>query len=305
MAEPGAQYRVRPARPAEIGRLREVEDEAGTMLAGLGLVDEALDVSFPLDELSRLVDDGQVWVGADAADRPVGMVIASVRDYVAYVEEMDVLPEHGRRGLGSRLLARVAGWAQERGYVAITLSTFRDVPWNGPFYRRNGFRDLRPDEWSPGMGAIRDIEARHGLRVNARVFMRRNLPRTDDRRGMQVRVARQTGRLAEVVAFYRDGLGLPEIDRFRGHAGYDGVMLELPATGAHLEFTATEHMRPPTAHPESLLVLYLGHRGAVDRVLTRLAADPVRSANPYWDEVGFTVVDPDGFRVVLTADSWR
>jgi catechol 2,3-dioxygenase-like lactoylglutathione lyase family enzyme len=122
---------------------------------------------------------------------------------------------------------------------------------------------------------------------------------------LQLRVARQSPRLHEVVAFYRDGLGLPEIDRFAGHAGYEGVMLDLPGTGAHLEFTATEHVPPPTAHVEDLLVLYLGDRQAVDRTLERLAVAPVPSANPYWDEVGVTVVDPDGFRVVLVADKWR
>ena len=71
-------------------------------------------------------------------------------------------------------------------------------------------------------------------------------------------MARQTGRLAEIVAFYRDGLGLRQIDHFAGHAGYDGVMLGLPATGAHLEFTATEHNSPPMPHIEDLLVLYVG-----------------------------------------------
>jgi len=123
--------------------------------------------------------------------------------------------------------------------------------------------------------------------------------------GLQVRVARQSPRLRAVVAFYRDGLGLPEVDRFTGHAGYSGVMLDLPGTGAHLEFTATDHVRPPTAHVEDLLVLYLGDRDAVDRTLRRLAVTPVPSANPYWDEVGVTVVDPDGFRIVLVADTWR
>ena len=130
-------------------------------------------------------------------------------------------------------------------------------------------------------------------------------PRTAPGVGLQVRVARQSRRLSEVVAFYRDGLGLPEVDRFAGHAGYDGVMLDLPGTGAHLEFTATDHIAPPTAHVESLLVLYLGDRGAVDRILSRLAVAAVPSANPYWDQVGVTVVDPDGFRVVLVADTWR
>ena len=74
-----------------------------------------------------------------------------------------------------RLLEGVCAWAQARGYPAATLSTFRDVPWNGPFYRNHGFRDLQPAEWTPGMRAIREKEARHGLCVPARVFMRREL----------------------------------------------------------------------------------------------------------------------------------
>jgi catechol 2,3-dioxygenase-like lactoylglutathione lyase family enzyme len=122
---------------------------------------------------------------------------------------------------------------------------------------------------------------------------------------MQVRIARQTGRLDEVVAFYRDGLGLPEIDRFADHDGYRGVMLDLPGTGAHLEFTASEHGRPPAPHVEGLLVLYVGSRPEADRLVARCGAHPVTSANPYWDTVGVTVTDPDGFRVVLVAGSWR
>jgi catechol 2,3-dioxygenase-like lactoylglutathione lyase family enzyme len=117
-------------------------------------------------------------------------------------------------------------------------------------------------------------------------------------------VARQTGRLSEVVAFYRDGLGLPEVGRFEEHAGYDGVMLGIPGTGAHLEFTATSHVAPPTAHVEGLLVLYLGDENAVQRVLGRLDVEPLPSANPYWDRVGVTVRDPDGFRVVLVPGGW-
>ena len=175
MDQPAGPYQIRLARPDEVPRLRAIEDEAGMSFAGLGLIDEALDVSFPLDDLACLVGMGQVWVGCLEDDLPVGMVIASVREEAVYVEEMDVLPEHGRRGLGARLLAGVCAWAQEQGYSAVTLSTFRDVPWNGPFYRRHGFRDLEPAEWTPGMRAIREQEVRHGLCVEARVFMRREL----------------------------------------------------------------------------------------------------------------------------------
>jgi len=81
-------------------------------------------------------------------------------------------------------------------------------------------------------------------------------------------------------------------------------MVDLPGTGAHLEFTATSHGAPQVAHPEDLLVLYLGSRAAVDAVLTRVGGTRVVAANPYWDRVGVTVSDPDGFRVVLVAGSW-
>lgn len=168
-------YRIRLARLDEIARIREIEDAAGSMFSGTGLIDEALDVSFPLDDLVHLVDKGQVWVACGDGDLPVGMVITSVREGAVYIEEMDVLPSHGRRGLGARLLTTVSDWARARGHLAITLSTFRDVPWNGPFYRKNGFRDLEPAEWTPGMQTIREQEAEHGLVVNSRVFMRRDL----------------------------------------------------------------------------------------------------------------------------------
>ena len=121
---------------------------------------------------------------------------------------------------------------------------------------------------------------------------------------MQVRVARHTQHLDEVVAFYRDGIGLPELGGFRGHDGYDGVFLDLPGTGAHLELTAGGEHGVPRPHPESLLVLYLGDADAVRAVAERLGRDPVAPANPYWARHALTFEDPDGFRVVLVPEPW-
>lgn len=121
---------------------------------------------------------------------------------------------------------------------------------------------------------------------------------------MQLRVARHTERLDELVRFYRDGLGLREVGGFHEHDGYDGVFLEVPSTGAHLELTAGGEHGAPAPHPESLLVFYLGDEETVRAVSSRLAVDPVRAANPYWDEHGVTFEDPDGFRVVLVPERW-
>jgi catechol 2,3-dioxygenase-like lactoylglutathione lyase family enzyme len=121
---------------------------------------------------------------------------------------------------------------------------------------------------------------------------------------MELRVARHTERLQEVVRFYRDGLGLTEIGGFRDHDGYDGVFLALPGSGAHLEFTAGGGHGAPSPHPESLLVLYLGDDAAVETVAARLGVRPVAPANPYWAQHGVTFEDPDGFRVVLVPARW-
>ena len=121
---------------------------------------------------------------------------------------------------------------------------------------------------------------------------------------MQLRVARHTDRLAEVVAFYRDGIGLREIGGFTDHDGYDGVFLEVPGTSAHLEFTTGGEHAAPAPHPESLLVLYLGDDEAVRAAAERLGVDPVAPANPYWAVHGLTFADPDGFRVVLAGERW-
>jgi len=122
---------------------------------------------------------------------------------------------------------------------------------------------------------------------------------------MQLRVARHTERFDEVVSFYREGIGLPELGGFDDHDGYRGAFLAIPGTGAHLEITAGGEHRAPTPHPESLLVLYLGDDEAVQRVAARLDLDPVPPANPYWAEHGLTFEDPDGFRVVLVPEHWE
>lgn len=116
---------------------------------------------------------------------------------------------------------------------------------------------------------------------------------------MQLRVARHTQRLQEVVGFYRDGIGLTEIGGFRNHGGYDGVFLAVPGTDAHLELTTSGGHGARAPHPESLLGLYLGADAAVQTVAARLGVDPVPPANSYWAEHRLTFEDPDGFRVVL------
>jgi len=123
-----------------------------------------------------------------------------------------------------------------------------------------------------------------------------------------LRVARPTDDLAAVVRFYRDGLGFEVLSEFRGHDGFDGVMLGRKAAAYHLEFThKSGHAagRAPTA--DNLLVFYLPDEAAWVAAVSRMRAagyEPVPAFNPYWDRAGRTFEDPDGYRVVLQNAPW-
>jgi len=119
----------------------------------------------------------------------------------------------------------------------------------------------------------------------------------------QVRIARHTAQLESVVAFYRDGLGLPELYRFVDHDGYDGVMLGLPGKALHLEFTQCAGGAPPSLPSgDDLLVLYIPDPAQLASWCERLELhghSPVTPKNPYWLHDAVTFEDPDGWCVVL------
>ncbi|MBW4721226.1 GNAT family N-acetyltransferase [Saccharothrix sp. SC076] len=108
-----------------------------------------------------------VWVAADPG--PVAWIAAEPVAGFAHVEQVSVHPDHARRGIGAALLDHVESWARERGLAGLTLTTFRDIPWNAPYYRRLGFTDV--DEPSPALAAIVAEEAARGLDPARRVCM--------------------------------------------------------------------------------------------------------------------------------------
>jgi len=119
----------------------------------------------------------------------------------------------------------------------------------------------------------------------------------------KVRLARPTGQLEKMVEFYRDVIGLPEIERFEGHDGYDGVMIGLPGVDYHLELTTHAdgvNGRAPTR--DNLLVFYLEDQDTLDAIVERMeehGQESVSPENPYWTKSGVSYEDPDGWGVVF------
>jgi GNAT superfamily N-acetyltransferase len=135
------------------------------------------DDPLPVGELARYAGAGRAWVAVlPGDDDPVGYLLAGEVDGAGHVEQVSVHPAAGRRGVGRALVDRAAGWAADRGFGALTLTTYRHVPWNGPYYERLGFRFLTAGEEGPGLRAIRARERAHGLDRWPRACMRRDLP---------------------------------------------------------------------------------------------------------------------------------
>jgi N-acetylglutamate synthase-like GNAT family acetyltransferase len=81
----------------------------------------------------------------------------------------------GRRGIGRALLDHVAALARARGAPALTLTTFAEVPWNGPYYARLGFEVWPDTAQGPGLAAIVARERARWPDGPARVAMRRRV----------------------------------------------------------------------------------------------------------------------------------
>ncbi len=168
-------FRIERARADDLAALPAIERAANALFEGTGLlpaVDE--DFTHP-DEFAEAQAAGRLFVARAPGGEPVGFALVELLDGQPHLEEMDVMPRYGRRGLGRALLEAVFAWGRSAGHTALTLTTFRDLAWNAPFYERAGFRALARDEIPPALAAVVRDEAARGLDPEKRVVMRRGL----------------------------------------------------------------------------------------------------------------------------------
>lgn len=172
---PAAAYRIRKARPSDLPLLGAIEAEAGKLFADVGLGGIGEGDSTSLDDFNDCHAAGLLWVAVDNNDVPVGFAYVEIVGGQPHLDELDVHPDHGRHGIGATLVQTVIDWARSNGYAGLTLTTFRDVPWNMPFYAKLGFRVLADTELTPELRALVDDETRRGLPPEKRVVMRHDL----------------------------------------------------------------------------------------------------------------------------------
>jgi GNAT superfamily N-acetyltransferase len=166
-----ASYVVREADPLELPLLGALELRAAQRFRGTRHAYAADLPAFDPTKLSELARDKSVFVAAHAS-QIVGFAIGGRLGSAAYLHELDVEAEHGRRGLGRALVRRVAEWADARGQASLLLSTFSDVAWNAPLYAKLGFEVIPLAAYDAAMVRLREDEGAAGLELQSRVMMR-------------------------------------------------------------------------------------------------------------------------------------
>ncbi|WP_327086555.1 GNAT family N-acetyltransferase [Nonomuraea sp. NBC_01738] len=155
---------VRWADSAELSGLVQIELAADKVFEEVGIV-------FPpgTTMVEDVSDPDTVLVEGDP---PTGFAMIGEIDGLVHLEQLAVHPANMRQGIGGRLVGAVLDHARALGVPGVTLTTFRDVPWNAPWYARHGFVVLPEQEWGPELRALVEHERTLGLEVAPRVVMR-------------------------------------------------------------------------------------------------------------------------------------
>lgn len=167
-------YDIRLATQDDFASFGAIEKAAGALFIEAGLPEIASHDPTDLEFIQAASRAGAVFV-ATHDDTPVGFILAAPLGRDIHIYELSVAPAHGRKRLGRKLVEAVCTWSRDMGFKAVTLSTFMNLPWNGPFYASCGFDVINPDNWTPALLLARYREEDIGLPLERRCFMSRTL----------------------------------------------------------------------------------------------------------------------------------
>lgn len=165
-------YAIRKAEPKDLPLLPELEQAAAQLF---------LETPYPQfahgPNSSAHLDTNRdhVWVAVDEESRLAGFVIVRTFGDAVHIHEIDVHPRYARKGVGRLLIERVASWARQRRSSALTLTTYSDVAWNGPYYARLGFAIVPAEAQSAHLKETLGAEAAAGFPMAHRIAMAMSL----------------------------------------------------------------------------------------------------------------------------------
>jgi GNAT superfamily N-acetyltransferase len=153
-------FRIRAPREDELDRLRAIEVDAARRFRELGMDEVASMPPQTVEALAQARAEARLWV-AEVDGVAVGMALIAVLDGAMHLAELDVVLEHQGQGIGTALVEHVLAQARGAGRAAVTLHTFRDVPWNAPYYARRGFEVVEAAAMGPELLEATAVDQAH------------------------------------------------------------------------------------------------------------------------------------------------
>ncbi len=152
---------IRPGRAGDLPALDAIEQSGAETFTAFGepLADGSPPA--PADQWAKALDAGLLWVADDPASGLIGFVAGEITADGLYIEEVDVVMERQKQGHGRRLMQAAIDWARAERLSAVTLTTFRNIPFNAPFYASMGFDVL--DAPTPHLAATLADEVARGF----------------------------------------------------------------------------------------------------------------------------------------------
>ncbi len=117
----------------------------------------------PVEAWWSRMEAGTLWVAEDAG-RVTAFLAASAYGTRLHIDEIDVSRDLQGKGIGRQMLSDLIVWARTNGFVCLSLTTFRHIPWNGPFYASLGFHEWPTDEAPGEIQRALASEAARGLK---------------------------------------------------------------------------------------------------------------------------------------------
>ena len=216
-ASGGLSFTIVPADRAHVERLQQIEVDAGELFRSIGLDVIANDDPPSAETLLGYVTSQTAWVALDCYGVAIGYATASVVDGEGHFDQVSVVRSAAGNRVGVALIGAVCTWAAEQGLRSITLTTFRDVAWNGPYYRRNGFAEIAECECGPELSQILNNERLAGIAATPRVAMRRLLDSGDQPERLSTMAASATFKPPAPVCSTTPTRRIPN----DSHAGHD------------------------------------------------------------------------------------
>lgn len=165
---------IRRAQKTDYSVLPLIEADAAQAFKEWGLTSVAEMEPSPAAFYLQLPENAGIFVSEDKISGITGFSVVTELDGQAYLKEISVRRTASGRGVGQSLLEHAIVWAEAR-YRWMVLSTFADLPFNAPFYRKAGFQDFTPDDDWPELRALRIAERKAGLDVSPRITMKLEL----------------------------------------------------------------------------------------------------------------------------------